>query len=86
VPPISGADAAQAQRYADIQMEAREARSQLWRGRSTVRTLRASTRLTVTGAPADAGPGGCLTAARCRQMKLKDFSDFERDERIPTLS
>jgi uncharacterized protein involved in type VI secretion and phage assembly len=45
------ADAAQAQRYADIQMEAREARSQLWRGRSTVRTLRAGTRLTVTGAP-----------------------------------
>jgi type VI secretion system secreted protein VgrG len=45
------ADAGQAQRYADLQMEAREARSQLWRGRSTVRTLRAGTRLTITGAP-----------------------------------
>ncbi|GGY68596.1 hypothetical protein GCM10007387_58370 [Pseudoduganella albidiflava] len=32
-------------------MQAREARSQLWRGRSTVRTLRAGTKLTVTGAP-----------------------------------
>jgi type VI secretion system secreted protein VgrG len=45
------ANGGQAQRHADLQMEAREARSQLWRGRSTVRTLRAGTRLTVTGAP-----------------------------------
>lgn len=45
------ADGGQAQRWADLQMQAREARSQLWRGRSTVRTLRAGTRLTVTGAP-----------------------------------
>ena len=35
------ADAGQARRYADIQMEGHEARSQPWRGRSTVRTLRA---------------------------------------------
>lgn len=41
----------QAQRYADLQMQAKEARSQLWRGRSTVRTLRAGTNLTVVGAP-----------------------------------
>jgi type VI secretion system secreted protein VgrG len=45
------ANAEQAQRYADLQMESKEARSQLWRGRSTVRTLRAGTRLTVLGAP-----------------------------------
>jgi type VI secretion system secreted protein VgrG len=45
------ANRAQAQRYADLQMEAKEARSQLWRGRSTVRTLRAGTRMTVSGAP-----------------------------------
>ena len=45
------ADNAQAQRHADLQMEAREARGQLWRGRSTVRTLRAGTRLTISGAP-----------------------------------
>ena len=32
-------------------MQAKEARAQLWRGRSTVRTLRAGTRLTVTGTP-----------------------------------
>ncbi|MEX5747199.1 type VI secretion system Vgr family protein [Massilia sp. X63] len=41
------ADLAQARRHANLQMEATEARSQLWQGRSTVRTLRAGTRLTV---------------------------------------
>jgi type VI secretion system secreted protein VgrG len=45
------ADRDQAQRYADLQMEAKEARSQLWHGRSTLRTLSAGTRMTVTGAP-----------------------------------
>ena len=45
------ASGAQAQRYADMQMQAREARSQAWRGRSTVRTLRAGTRLDVIGSP-----------------------------------
>lgn len=44
----------QAARYADLQMEGKEARSQLWRGRSTVRTLRAGTRMTVSGAPRQA--------------------------------
>ena len=48
------ADSAQARRYADLYMEAQEARSQLWHGRSTVRTLREGTRLTVTGAPRQA--------------------------------
>jgi uncharacterized protein involved in type VI secretion and phage assembly len=45
------ADSAQAQRHADLLMQAKEARGQLWHGRSTVRTLRAGTRLTVTGTP-----------------------------------
>lgn len=45
------ADRGQATRYADLQMEAREARGQLWRGRSTVRTLRAGTRLAITAMP-----------------------------------
>lgn len=45
------ASADQAQRYADLHMEGVEARRQLWRGRSTVRTLRAGTRVTITGAP-----------------------------------
>jgi type VI secretion system secreted protein VgrG len=41
----------QAQRHADMRMEAQEARGQLWHGRSTVRTLRAGTRMTITGTP-----------------------------------
>jgi len=45
------ADREQATRYADLQMEAREARGHLWRGRSTVRTLRAGTRLAITAMP-----------------------------------
>ncbi|MFB9240996.1 type VI secretion system tip protein VgrG [Massilia antarctica] len=44
-------NAAQARRYADLQMQAREARSALWRGRSTVRTLRAGTRMTILNGP-----------------------------------
>jgi type VI secretion system secreted protein VgrG len=45
------ANSQQAQRYAELQMQGREARSQLWRGRSTLRTLRAGTRLTIRDAP-----------------------------------
>jgi Rhs element Vgr protein len=40
-----------ARRYADLQMEGREARSQLWSGNSTLRTLRAGTRLRVLDTP-----------------------------------
>ncbi|MES2316882.1 MAG: type VI secretion system Vgr family protein [Pseudomonadota bacterium] len=45
------ASAEQAQRYADIQMEGREARGRLWSGRSTLRTLRAGTRMILLDAP-----------------------------------
>ncbi|NGZ85330.1 type VI secretion system Vgr family protein [Duganella aceris] len=45
------ANAAQAQRYADLQMQGREASAQLWRGRSTVRTLAAGARINVTQGP-----------------------------------
>jgi type VI secretion system secreted protein VgrG len=41
----------QARRHADLQMEGQEARSALWHGRSTVRTLRAATRLTISDTP-----------------------------------
>jgi len=40
-----------ARRDADLRMQAREARGQLWQGRSTVRTLSAGTSMTITGAP-----------------------------------
>ncbi|STQ92370.1 Uncharacterized protein conserved in bacteria [Janthinobacterium lividum] len=45
------ASAAQAQRYAQLQMQAHEARAQLWQARSTARTLRAGTRFTLTQGP-----------------------------------
>ncbi|UQV44681.1 type VI secretion system tip protein VgrG [Janthinobacterium lividum] len=45
------ADAAQAERYALLQMQVMEARSERWQARSTVRTLRAGTRLTLTQGP-----------------------------------
>ena len=45
------ADAAQAERYALLQMQAIEARGERWHARSTVRTLRAGTRFTLTQGP-----------------------------------
>lgn len=41
----------QALRHADLQMQREEARAAVWHGRSTVRTLRAGTRLTVSDTP-----------------------------------
>jgi len=60
------ANAAQAQRYADIQMQGREAAAQLWRGRSTVRTMAAGTRFTLTQGPltTDAAPSYVLLRVR----------------------
>ncbi|PHV22403.1 type VI secretion system tip protein VgrG [Janthinobacterium sp. BJB446] len=51
------ASAAQAQRYAQLQMQAHEARAQLWQARSTVRTLRAGTRFTLTQGPLSQADG-----------------------------
>jgi type VI secretion system secreted protein VgrG len=45
------ASADQAKRYADIQMQGREARGRMWSGRSTLRTLRAGTRMILLDAP-----------------------------------
>ncbi|WP_028104763.1 type VI secretion system Vgr family protein, partial [Pseudoduganella violaceinigra] len=48
-------DGDDAQRYALLQMQAREARSQPWEVRSTVRTLRAGTRFKLVNGPLDLG-------------------------------
>ncbi|NRR33414.1 type VI secretion system tip protein VgrG [Oxalobacteraceae bacterium] len=50
------ASAAQAQHYADIQMQGLEARAQGCSGRSTVRSLRAGTRLTIMDNPRASAP------------------------------
>jgi type VI secretion system VgrG family protein len=44
-------DARQARRYAELRMEGHEARSFVWQGRSTVRTLRAGTRIAINDIP-----------------------------------
>ena len=68
------ADGGLAQRYADLRMEAIEARSQMWRGRSTVRTLRAGTRLTVTGAPrGDLGESSAFTILRVTSIGVNNL-------------
>ncbi|WP_226939169.1 type VI secretion system Vgr family protein [Janthinobacterium sp. FT14W] len=45
------ANGAQARRYAELQMQSHEARAHVWHARSTVRTLRAGTRFTLTQGP-----------------------------------
>ena len=45
------ANLAQARRYGELQMQAHEARSTQWQGRSTVRTLRPGTRFTLLQGP-----------------------------------
>ncbi len=52
------ADGGEAERYATLHMQALEAHSQLWQARSTVRTLRAGTRFTLTQGPLDTSAGG----------------------------
>jgi Rhs element Vgr protein len=47
----------EAERYATLQMQAHEARANLWQARSTVRTLRAGTRFTLAQGPLDEGGG-----------------------------
>jgi Rhs element Vgr protein len=68
------ADSGQAQRYADLQMEGREARSQLWRGRSTVRTLRAGTQMTITDAPSrEPGDTPAFTVLRVTSVGVNNL-------------
>ena len=54
----------QAKRYAELQMQGKEARSHLWRGRSTLRTLRAGNRLTVIDAPLKQGAAPAFSMLR----------------------
>ncbi|CAN7642431.1 type VI secretion system Vgr family protein [Pseudoduganella sp. LjRoot289] len=68
------ASGAQAQRYADLQMQGREARAQSWRGRSTVRTLRAGTSITVTGGPLQqGGVDPAYTVVRVRSVGVNNL-------------
>lgn len=74
------ADRAQAQRYATLQMESREARTQLWRGRSTLRTLRAGTRLDIVGAPlARLGDAAAYTVLRVDSVGVNNLPSKARE-------
>ena len=63
----------QARRYADLRMEAQEARSALWRGRSTQRTLRAGTRMTITGMPRAQGAEASFTVLRVASVGVNNM-------------
>ena len=64
----------QACRHADLQMQGREARTRLWRGRSTVRTLRAGTRLSVTGMPRqERGRAAAFTVLRVASIGVNNL-------------
>ncbi len=74
------ADRGQAERYATIQMESREARTQLWRARSTLRTLRAGTRLEITGAPLQRlGEAAAYTVLRVDSVGVNNLPSKARE-------
>jgi uncharacterized protein involved in type VI secretion and phage assembly len=63
----------QAQRHADLQMQRQEARAAIWHGRSTVRTLRAGTRLTVTGLPLSRSREASFTLLRVMSIGVNNM-------------
>jgi uncharacterized protein involved in type VI secretion and phage assembly/uncharacterized protein (DUF2345 family) len=68
------ANRGQAQRDAELRMQAREARGQLWRGRSTVRTLCAGTSMTITGTPlAQCGEAPAFTVLRVTSVGVNNL-------------
>ncbi|WP_307189469.1 type VI secretion system Vgr family protein [Massilia timonae] len=70
----------QATRYADLQMEGREARARMWSGRSTIRTLRAGTRLAVTGLPRrQTGPAPTFVVLRVLSIGVNNLPSPARD-------
>ncbi|OIJ44468.1 type VI secretion system Vgr family protein [Massilia timonae] len=74
------ANSAQARRYVDLQMQGKEARGQLWSGSSTVRTLRAGTRMNVTGAPLrQLGAAGAFTVLRVSSVGINNLPPPARE-------
>ncbi|WP_444844956.1 type VI secretion system Vgr family protein [Duganella caerulea] len=67
------ADAAQAERYASLQMEAHEAGGRLWQARSTVRTLRAGTRFTLTQGPLAGGESPAYVVLRVLSVGVNNL-------------
>lgn len=63
----------QARRYVDLHMQGIEARGQQWQGRSTVRTLRAGTRLKVTGLPLRQSSSAAFTILRVCSVGINNM-------------
>ncbi|KQQ87922.1 type VI secretion system Vgr family protein [Massilia sp. Leaf139] len=63
----------QARRHADLLMEAQEARSALWRGRSTLRTLCAGTRLHIDGLLLARCPDAAFTVLRVASVGVNNM-------------
>jgi len=77
--PYAFATREQAQRHADMRMEAQEARGQLWHGRSTVRTLRPGTRMTITGTPLRSlGDASSFTVLRVTSVGVNNLPTVAR--------
>jgi type VI secretion system secreted protein VgrG len=73
------ANRAQAQRHADMRMEAQEARGQLWHGRSTVRTLSSGTRMTITDTPLRSlGDAPAFTVLRVTSVGVNNLPTVAR--------
>ncbi|OFA04863.1 type VI secretion system Vgr family protein [Duganella sp. HH101] len=66
-------DAAQAERYAGLQMQAHEADGRLWQARSTVRTLRAGTRFTLTQGPLAGGDSPSYVVLRVFSVGINNL-------------
>ncbi|SFD93760.1 type VI secretion system Vgr family protein [Massilia yuzhufengensis] len=68
------ASASQARRFADMRMERHEAIGQMWSGSSTLRTLRAGTRLTILDTPLrQLGDGSAFTVLRVVSVGLNNM-------------
>lgn len=68
------ANSEQARRYADLQMQGIEARGHHWQGRSTVRTLRAGTRLKISGMPLrQSGGSAVFTVLRVSSLGINNL-------------
>jgi Rhs element Vgr protein len=69
-----------AERYADLYLEGQDARALLWHGCSTVRTLSAGTRMTVTGVPRrKLGNSAPLTILRVTSIGVNNLPPPARD-------
>ncbi|MGY0652781.1 type VI secretion system Vgr family protein [Luteimonas sp. A537] len=79
------ADAGQAERYARLSGEAREAARQRWQGQGGVRSFRAGTAFTLTDAPRNAGGADVFFLQGLRHAGRNNLPDTVRDGLVDLL-